>query len=162
MEISNTSVHFVHCLLRIHGLTQFFNIFFSLLLNFLSGFISVCQWPILKQHTKIVENKLCSFLWSIYMHIRWVVFNQTDLNVYKHSASLSVQVGHWFYLSSCVPHLCETFEDAEEISLRCSLRQSVHLLVVKRFCMVMSLKADTDLLVHLYLKCARKIWNTLL
>lgn len=137
-------------------------IFFSLLLNFLSGFISVCQWPILKQHTKIVENKLCSFLWSIYMHIRWVVFNQTDLNVYKHSASLSVQVGHWFCFFSCVPHLCKTFEDAGEICLRFSLHQSVHLLVVKCFCMVMSLKADTDLLVHLYLKCARKIWNTLL
>lgn len=127
MEISSIFAHFVHCLLRIHGLTQFFKFFFSLLLNFLSGFISVCQWPILKQHTKIVENKLCSFLWSIYMHIRWVVFNQIDLNVYKHSASLSGQVGHRFYFFSCVPHLCKPFEDAEEMCLRCSLHQSVRL-----------------------------------
>lgn len=70
------------------------------------------------------------------MHIR-VVFNQTDLNVCKHSVCFIIGAGRSltaFHLSHT--HPCKTLEDIEKACLRCFLNRSVYLLVVKRFCMV--------------------------
>lgn len=127
-----------------------------------SSFISVCQWPILKQHTKRVENKLCSFF-MINLHA-YKLFLIKSILVYISIlfASLLVQVTD----SPSFPlyhTLIKPLKTLKKACLRYSLHQSVHLLVVRCFCMVMSFKSWYCFqLVHLYLKCARKIWNTLL